>query len=105
MQSDDGGERTGTAPAAVDVASFLVFDAPRLEVPPDAVLDEFRAASGDAYDTEAMDLALIGGLVQLGGNPFLEAVITGAEEAHAAAVARLGWWVTRVRQAFETWAP
>ena len=101
----DWGERTGTAPAAVEVASFLVFDAPRLDVPPDAVLEEFRAASGDVYDAEATDLALIGGLVQCGANPFLDAVLTGSEESRKAAAEQLGWWVTRVRRAFETWSP
>jgi hypothetical protein len=70
----DLGERTGGAPAPVELASFLVFDAGRLDVPRDDVIADFRVLYADHFDERALDLALIGGLVQLGCHPVLDVV-------------------------------
>jgi hypothetical protein len=89
----------------VEVASFLVFDAGRLEVSRDDVIAEFRAASGGDFDPVALDLALIGGMVQLGCQCVIDVVLQGDEASRAKAEEELDWWMTRLRQAFETWAP
>jgi len=39
----DWGERTGGAPAPVELASSLIFDARRLDVSRDDVISDFRA--------------------------------------------------------------
>ena len=101
----DWGERTGFAPAPVELASFLVFDAPRLDVSPDDIISDFRILYGDRFDERALQLALIGGMVQLGPNPVLDFVLHGREEARASAIAQLSWWVRKVSVAFETWSP
>ncbi len=101
----DWGERTGVAPPAVELASFLVFDAPRLAVPLDDVIAEFRGLYGDRFDERALQLALMGGMVQLGPNPVLGLVLGGGDDARASAVRQLGWWTERVAAALETWSP
>lgn len=101
----DWGERTGFAPAPVELASFLVFDAPRLDVSRDDVIADFRVLYGDRFDTRALQLALIGGMVQLGPNPVLDFVLNGRDEARASAISQLTWWTQKVSVAFETWSP
>ncbi|MDQ4004810.1 MAG: aminoglycoside phosphotransferase family protein [Actinomycetota bacterium] len=101
----DWGERTGTAPAAVELASFLVFDARRLDASRKEVIADFRGFYGDHFDEAALQLALIGGLVQLGCHPVLDMVLGGGDAARAAAVSELDWWTTTVAAALETWSP
>ena len=101
----DWGERTGMAPPAVELASFLMFDAPRLDVPRDEVIADFRGLYGERFDETALHLALIGGMVQLGPNPVLNVVLGGGEEARASAASQLGWWTERVATALEVWSP
>jgi phosphotransferase family enzyme len=98
----DWGERTGKAPAAVELASFLVFDAARFEASEDEVVADFRDLYGERFDAKALDLALIGGLVQLGCNFALPIVTGGGKAARAAATERLEWWIPRVGHALET---
>ncbi|MDP8929744.1 MAG: phosphotransferase [Actinomycetota bacterium] len=101
----DWGERTGTAPAPVELASFLVFDGRRLDVSRDDVISDFRGSYGDHFDETALQLALIGGLVQLGCYPVLDMVRTGGDAARASAVSELDWWTRTVAAALETWSP
>jgi Ser/Thr protein kinase RdoA (MazF antagonist) len=101
----DWGERTGGAPAAVELASFLVFDARRFDVSRDEVISDFRALYGERFDERAMDLALIGGLVQLGCNFTLPIALGRGAEAVAAAKAELEWWTAKVAAALEKWSP
>ncbi len=101
----DWGERTGSAPAAVELASFMMFDARRLDVSRDDVIADFRGLYGDRFEETALHLALIGGLVQLGCHPVLDVVLGGGDEARASAVSELDWWTARVATALETWSP
>lgn len=101
----DWGERTGTAPAAVELASFIAFDARRLDVPREDMIADFRSLYGDHFDETALDLALIGGLVQLGCNFVLDIVLGGGDAARALATSELAWWSKTVTTALETWSP
>ena len=101
----DWGERTGSAPAPVELASFLMFDARRLDVAPDDVIADFRELQADHFDERALDLALIGGLVQLGCHPVLDVVLGGGDAARASAERELAWWTTIVERALERWSP
>jgi hypothetical protein len=102
----DWGERTGTAPGAVELASFIVFDGHRLDCSRDDVLADYRELAGPDYDEQAMHLALIGGLVQLGPNLVLDVALGGGDEAVAAATEALAWWSAKVAHALEAaWAP
>ena len=101
----DWGERTGSAPAPVELASFLVFDAKRFNVSRDDVVADFCSLYGDRFDQKAMELALIGGFVQLGCHFTLPIALGGGDEARAAASAELEWWTPKVAAALETWSP
>ena len=101
----DWGERTGCAPAPVELASFLIFDAKRLDVSRDAVVDDFRPLYGDRFDEKAFELALIGGFVQLGCHFTLPIALGGGDEARAAAREELDWWTPQVAAALEKWSP
>ncbi|MGH2945321.1 MAG: phosphotransferase [Solirubrobacteraceae bacterium] len=101
----DWGERTGSAPAPVELASFLIFDAKRLDVSRDDLVADFRSLYGDRFDQKAMELALIGGFVQLGCHFTLPIALGGGEEARATASAELEWWTPKVAAALEKWSP
>lgn len=101
----DWGERTGPAPAAVELASFLVFDAARMDVSRDEVIADFRQLYRGRFDETALQLALIGGMVQLGPNPVLDWVLKGGDQARAGAIDHLSWWTAKLADAFETWSP
>jgi len=101
----DWGERTGSAPPAVELASFLVFDARRFDVSHDEVIEAFCALYGERFDARALELALIGGLVQLGCNFALPIVLGRGDEAWVAARTELAWWGPRVALALEAWSP
>lgn len=77
----DWGERTGMAPAPVEIASFLAFDAKYLDLTRDEVIEEYRSLTSDFVDDTSVDLAMIGGLVQLGCNHVLDLVLKGTEDA------------------------
>ncbi len=102
----DWGERTGMAPAPVEIAAFVAFDTKYLELSRDEVIDEYRSLTRDFADDASVDLAMIGGLVQLGCNHVLDLVLKGTDEARRHADEALAWWSATVRRAFErTWAP
>ncbi len=101
----DWGERTGTAPAAVELASFIIFDARRIDVSRDDLIADFRELYGDRFDHSALQLALIGGMTQLGCNFVLDLVLRGGEAERAAALSELAWWTPTVEKALETWSP
>ena len=101
----DWGDRTGGAPAPVELASFLVFDAKRFDVSRDDVIADFRRLYGDRFDARALELALIGGFVQLGCHFTLPIALGGGEEARAAARTELEWWIPKVAAALERWSP
>ena len=101
----DWGERTGIAPAPVELASFLVFDARRFDASRDDVVADYREIAGERHDERALDLALIGAYVQLGCNLTLPLALGGGEDARARAQEDLAWWTPRVAAALERWSP
>ena len=101
----DWGERTGTAPAAVELPSFLAIDARRLDVSREDVIADFRGLYGDRFDDTALQLALIGGMVQLGCHFVLDFVLKGGDDERASAMSELAWWTRTVATALETWSP
>ena len=52
-----------------------------------------------------MELAIIGGLVQLGCHFTLPSALGGGDEARAAARTELEWWIPKVAAALERWSP
>jgi hypothetical protein len=100
----DWGDRTGVAPPAVDLAWFIGFDAKRLGVSRDELLEDFRVLYGDRFEERALHLALIGGFVQLAAHIGL-GFLGDDDGQRQSAVEELEWWTDKVERALETWSP
>jgi len=101
----DWGTQTGWAPAAVEVVWYLAVNASRIDATREQVLDDFRAAEGERHDEDALRLALLGGLVQLGWDKALHATEHPDPAVRARERADLDWWTARARDALERWSP
>jgi hypothetical protein len=101
----DWGTQTGWAPPAVEVAWYLAVNASRIDATREQVLDDFRAAEGECHDEDALRLALLGGLVQLGWDKALHASGHPDPAVRAREAADLAWWTARARDALERWSP
>ena len=101
----DWGTQTGWAPPAVEVAWYLAINWSRIDATREQVLDDFRAAEGERHDEDALRLALLGGLVQLGWDKALHASGHPDPAVRAREAADLAWWTARAREALEVWGP
>jgi hypothetical protein len=101
----DWGTQTGWAPSAVDAAWYLAVNASRIDATREQVLDDFRAAEGERHDEDALRLALLGGLVQLGWDKALHATEHPDPAVRGRERADLVWWTARARDALERWSP
>jgi hypothetical protein len=99
----DWGTLTTCAPAAVDYAWYLAINAAAIGQPHDRLLDDVRVALGDR-DAEAMGLALLGALAQLGWEKALGATSDDQSTQHRER-AGLTWWVAQARAALNSWSP
>ena len=101
----DWGTQTGWGPPAVEVAWYLAINWSRIDATREQVLDDFRAAEGDRHDPDALRLALLGGLVQLGWDKALHASGHPDPAIRAREAADLAWWTDRARDALAVWSP
>lgn len=101
----DWGTQTGWGPPAVEVAWYLAINWSRVDATREQVLDDFRAAEGDRHDEDALRLALLGGLVQLGWDKALHASGHPDPAVRAREAADLAWWTARARDALAVWSP
>ena len=101
----DWGTQTGWAPPAVEVARYLAINWSRIDASREQVLDDFRAAEGERHDPDALRLALLGGLVQLGWDKALHASGHPDPAIRAREAADLAWWTERAREALGVWSP
>ena len=101
----DWGTQTGWAPPAVEAVWYLAVNASRIDATREQVLDDFRAAEGDRHDEDALRLALLGGLVQLGWDKALHATEHPDPAVRDREGADLVWWTARARDALERWSP
>jgi hypothetical protein len=90
---------------AVEVAWYLAINWSRIDATREQVLDDFRAAEGGRHDEDALRLALLGGLVQLGWDKALHASGHPDPAIRAREAADLAWWADRARDALEVWSP
>jgi hypothetical protein len=100
----DWGPQTSWGPPAVDYAWYLAVNGASLLASFDEVLDDIRAAAGQAHDEDALRLALLGALVQLGWEKALGAT-GGDHEVRARERSGLDWWTARARDALDHWQP
>ena len=101
----DWGTQTGWAPAAVEVAWYLAINWSRIDATREQVLDDLRAAEGERHDEDALRLALLGGLVQLGWDKAMHASGHPDPAIRAREAAALAWWPERARDALAVWSP
>ena len=101
----DWGTQTGWAPPAVEAAWYLAVNWSRIDASREQVLDDFRAAEGGRHDEDALRLALLGGLVQLGWDKALHASGHPDPAVRAREAADLAWWTDRAREALAVWSP
>ncbi len=101
----DWGTQTGWAPPAVEAAWYLAINWSRIDATREQVLDDFRAAEGERHDEDALRLALLGGLVQLGWDKALAASGHLDPAIRAREAADLAWWCDRARDALAVWSP
>jgi hypothetical protein len=96
----DWGDLTGFGPREVDVAWYALKGAARIGCTPDDVFTDYEVAIQRPLDTEALDLACVGSLAQMGFRLALGAFASGPDPQDVAAV-QLSWWTTRVRTALD----
>jgi Phosphotransferase enzyme family len=101
----DWGTQTGWAPPAVETAWYLAINASRIDASREQVLDDARAAQGRHHDEDALRLALLGGLVQLGWDKALHASGHPDPAIRAREAEDLAWWTARAREALDGWSP
>ena len=101
----DWGTQTGWGPPAVEVAWYLAINWSRVDATREQVLDDFRAAEGERHDEDALRLALLGGLVQLGWDKAVHASGHPDPAVRAREAADLAWWTDRAREALAVWSP
>jgi hypothetical protein len=99
----DWGTQTGIAPAAVDWAWYLAISASRIAATREQILDDVRAAEGDAHDEIALRISLLGAVVQLGWNKALDAYEHPDPGVRARERRDLEWWARTARDVLDTW--
>jgi hypothetical protein len=97
----DWGTQTGWAPPAVEWAWYLAINRSRIDASHEQVLDDARAAAGAHHDEAALDLGLLGGLLQLGWDKALHATEHPDPAIRAREADDLAWWVARSRAGLE----
>jgi hypothetical protein len=96
----DWGDLTGFGPREVDVAWFALKGAPRIGCAPDELFADYEAAAGRPMAPEALDLACVGSLAQMGFRFAAGAFASGPEPPEVAA-AQLAWWTERASAALD----
>jgi hypothetical protein len=99
----DWGTFTGMAPPAVDFAWFLLQNAARIDASREDLIADFRELSTDRFDQRALQLALVGALLQLGWRRALGAAQAPDEAEREATRAELRWWCQRAQAALDHW--
>jgi aminoglycoside phosphotransferase (APT) family kinase protein len=97
----DWGTQTGMAPPAVEWAWYLAIAGNWIEAGRDEILEDCRTAAGAHHDEVAMELALLGALVQLGFNKALDAFRHPDPATRASERADLDWWVAASAHALD----
>ena len=100
----DWGPQTSWGPPAMDYAWYLAINGASIGASFDELLDDVRNAAGNAHDEDALRLALLGALVQLGWEKALGAT---ADDDGVRRRERSGleWWTARARDALDHWQP
>jgi hypothetical protein len=99
----DWGDLTAVAPGAVDFAWYVAINATAVDAAPDELIDDIRLAAADEHDQDALQLAPLGALAQLGWNMALSATDAADRDGRERERAGLVWWAARARDALALW--
>jgi hypothetical protein len=97
----DWGDLSGFGPAEVDVAWYALMNEARLGVTPDETFADYQALAREPLDSNAIDVACVGSLAQMGFKLAGAAFAGDSPELRNHANASLTWWCNRVRAALE----
>lgn len=100
----DWGSLTSWGPAAVDFAWFLAINGACIDASHDELVADLRRIVGREHDEEALRLALLGALAQLGWDKALGATDAADEAVRRREREGLLWWSARAKEGMEVWA-
>lgn len=95
----DWGDLTGFGPVEVDVAWYALMNTQRIGGSPAAAFADYETAIARPLDRDALDLACIGSLAQMGFRFARLAVAGDTPQTRSNADANLSWWTRRARAA------
>jgi hypothetical protein len=101
----DWGDLTGFGPPEIDVAWYAVMNTWRIGGSPGDVFADYEAATGRPLAREALDLACVGSLAQMGFKLARNAVVPRNPATRQSAAEQLAWWTARVRSALDRLGP
>ena len=96
----DWGDLTGFGPREIDIAWFALKGAARIGCHPDEIFADYEATTGRPMEPEALDLACVGSLAQMGFRFALGAFASGPNAPDVVA-SQLTWWTARVSAALD----
>lgn len=99
----DWGTQTGVAPPAVEWAWYLAISAGRIGASREDILDDVHTAEGEAHDPVALQVSLLGALLQLGWNKALDAYEHPDPAMRAQERRDLEWWTGTARAVLDAW--
>ena len=92
----DWGDLTGFGPPEVDVAWYALMNEQNIGTTPDETFSDYQAVAARPLEPEALDLACIGSLAQMGFKLANQALQGPTPNIPAGADTRLTWWCRRV---------
>jgi Phosphotransferase enzyme family len=96
----DWGDLTGFGPPEVDLAWYALKGAARIGCAPDVLFGDYQAAARRPLEPEALDLASVGSLAQMGFRFAVGAFASGPEPPDVATW-QLEWWTARAAGALD----
>jgi hypothetical protein len=97
----DWGDLTGFGPPEIDVAWYALMNTWRIGGSPGDAFADYEAASGRPLAREALDLACVGSLAQMGFKLARNATVAPDPATRHSAAEQLAWWTARVRTALD----
>ena len=99
----DWGSLTTWAPAEVDFAWYVAVNGAAVDATHDELVADASASAGADLDEDALRLALLGALAQLGWEKALGAADADDGGVRARERDGLAWWCARAREGLEVW--
>ncbi|MDP9325945.1 MAG: hypothetical protein M3O87_05340 [Candidatus Dormibacteraeota bacterium] len=93
------GELTGFGPPEVDLAWYLLQNAPRIDASREALISDYEQSAGQRLNPRVLAITFIGSLAQLGFRMAFLANMSPDLTTRVQAAEGLKWWIDRAREA------